>query len=78
MPAFNASHLGQLDHLIVVCGHAVLVRLEELEKAASEDDFWYLLPYQRHHDAAETFVAHIQRGVAAAAADPKQPRPSAS
>ena len=71
MPAFNASHLGQLDHLIVVCGHAVLVRLEELEKAASEDDFWYLLPYQRHHDAAETFVAHIQRGVAAAAADPR-------
>ena len=66
---FDASKLAHLDHLVVVCGHAVLTTTAGLEGVEKRDDLWYLLPYQRGHDLAEAFVSHIERGVALAAAD---------
>jgi hypothetical protein len=77
--AFDASALGSLTHLIVVCGHAVLRTPSKrrggsggwgLSEAGTRDDLWYLLPYQRGHDLPEAFSAHIRRGVELAAEDP--------
>lgn len=69
---FDASKLQQLDHLILVAGHAVLdPHAESLERADRRDGVWYLMDYQRNQDLPQAFVSHIKRGVDEAAADPQ-------
>jgi hypothetical protein len=51
-------------HLILVAGHAVPHRFEDLDS----DDSWYLKHFQ-HGDGA-CYVEHVRRGVERAAADP--------
>mmetsp|Transcript_37478 Transcript_37478/g.49388 ORF Transcript_37478/g.49388 Transcript_37478/m.49388 type:complete len:371 (-) Transcript_37478:270-1382(-) len=59
-----------LNHLIVVAGHAITV-VEDLSHVQSTDDAWYLLPYQRDQGIPQELVSHIQTGVDAASKDPK-------
>jgi len=54
-------------HLIVVAGHAVYTAAGRDERALSDESSWYLEPFQ--HGQLGTMLAHIQRGVALAAAD---------
>jgi len=69
---FDASKLQDLDHLVLVAGHAVLdPHAESLDSANTRESVWYLMDYQRNQDMPEVLVSHIQRGVAEAAADPK-------
>lgn len=70
LESFNASQLHQLDHLIMVAGHAVTMA-ESLDRADSNDGVWFLLEYQRRQDMPAALVGHIRRGVEVAAADPK-------
>jgi len=60
---------SQLNHLIMVAGHAITIS-EDLKHAASQDSTWYLLPYQRNQGIPQELAAHIRAGAAAAAADP--------
>ena len=55
-----------LRHLVVVAGHAVLTSLDYHN--LSDASQWALQSFQRTQLA--TFIAHIERGVAIAAADP--------
>lgn len=50
---------SELDHLIIVPGHAVL-HIDQLKDAAKKDDSWYLLPYQRDQGIPEALTSHIQ------------------
>ena len=53
-------------HLVVVAGHAVLTSLDYHN--LTDDSQWALQSFQRSQ--LSTFIAHIERGVAIAAADP--------
>lgn len=69
--AFDATKLQQLDHLILVPGHAVLdPHAESLEFADEQESVWHLMEYQRNQDLPQVLVSHIQRGVQEAAEDP--------
>merc|ERR1711871_1196474 len=69
---FDARKLEQLDHLILVAGHAVLdPHTESLESADKRESTWYLMDYQRNQDLPRVLVSHIQRGIQEAAQDPK-------
>jgi len=69
---FDASVLQDLDHLVLVAGHAVLdPHSESLDSADRREGVWHLLDYQRNQDMPKVLVSHIQSGVRAAAADPK-------
>jgi len=68
--AFNASNLRNLDHLVLVAGHAV-VMAEDLGDIDQNEQDWYLEPYQIGQDLPGALVGHIQSGVEIAAADPK-------
>lgn len=67
--AFETSKLQELDHLVVVCGHGVVVA-ESLADVGVEDAAWLLLPYQLDQSLPGAFVSHIERGVSIAANDP--------
>ncbi|KAG8459418.1 hypothetical protein KFE25_013054 [Diacronema lutheri] len=61
---------GELDHLIVVCGHAVLTTHAALTpESVLRDDAWALEPYQRGSGQVRAFVQHIAKGVELAARD---------
>jgi len=69
---FDANRLKDLDHLVLVAGHAVLdPHAESLESADRQERVWYLMDYQRNQDMPQVLVSHIQRGVTEAVADPK-------
>lgn len=71
-PSFDANRLEDLDHLVLVAGHAVLdPHTESLERADQRDGVWYLMDYQRNQDMPTLLVSHIKRGVEEAAADPR-------
>lgn len=67
--AFNATRLQDLNHLILVAGHAVVLA-EALDGVDMHDTAWYLENYQRDQDLPRALVGHIRSGVEAAAADP--------
>lgn len=69
MAPFNASHLRDCDHLVVVCGHAVTTA-ESLADVDASDAAWSLLPYQRGQDLPASFVAHVRAGVEVVQRDP--------
>lgn len=56
-------------HLIVVAGHSVTIA-GHLEDANQDEADWFLLGYQKHRGMPDAFVAHIQRGIQEAHADP--------
>jgi len=68
--AFDASLLVDLDHLVVVTGHAVTMS-ESLDQADRKDSVWFLFDYQRDQDLPRALTGHIHSGVEMAAADPK-------
>ena len=59
------------DHLIMVAGHAVLDHSAGGGVSDGDDAAWVLLPYQRDQGLGASFVAHVERGVREAAADPR-------
>lgn len=66
-----AEHVSPYTHLrslVMVAGHAVYTS-SKCDKPEGEDS-WYLEPYQKHPGQANTFIAHIQAGVEAAAESP--------
>jgi hypothetical protein len=63
-------NLEELDHLVVVAGHAV-VKITELAQADTQDDCWYLLPYQRNQGFPEIIASHILKGIELTNADEK-------
>jgi len=72
MLQFDARKLQQLDHLVLVAGHAVLdPHADSLESADRREGVWHLMDYQRNQDMPQVLVSHIQRGVREAAGDPK-------
>lgn len=60
---------GALDHLVVVCGHAVLTTHAALTpESVLHDDAWALEAFQRGGQVA-AFVEHIAKGIDVAAQD---------
>lgn len=61
---------SQLDHLVLVAGHAVLTTHAALTpESVVRDESWELEPFQRGQ--VTTFVEHIRRGVRLTARDSK-------
>lgn len=54
--------IKELNHLIVVAGHAV-VKITDLAQADIHDESWYLLPYQRNQGFPEIIASHILKGI---------------
>ncbi len=56
---------GNLNHAVIVAGHAVLTRFQQVEA----DESWLLLDFQKGEP--KHYIRHSQRGVELAAADPQ-------
>jgi hypothetical protein len=54
----DPSNLSDLNHLVIVTGHAILLDKENYRN----DDAWVLEPFQKGGQVA-TFVDHILKGV---------------
>ena len=65
-PSSAVCPFHSLRHLVLVAGHAVLTSLDYHN--LSDTSQWALQSFQQH--SLSTFIAHIQRGVDIAAADP--------
>jgi len=57
-------------HLVIVAGHSVLIS-GHLQDADRDEQDWFLLDYQKGKGLPNAIVAHIQAGMAEAAADPE-------
>jgi len=62
-----APALTGLSHLVIVACHAIYLPGPAL--GATEEE-WDLQPYQRGRSPQNTFLAHIEKGVSVARADP--------
>lgn len=67
---FSALQHSDIDHVIVVAGHAVM-NLELLSSADQSDSAWYLLPYQRDQSFPEIITSHVKTGIDIARFDRK-------
>lgn len=52
----------QIDHAVIVAGHAVM-RLNQLSVADHKESAWYLLSYQIGQGFPEIITSHIQKGI---------------
>lgn len=59
----------KMNHLIIVPGHAVL-KINQINKADTSDNSWYLLPYQRNVGYPEIIMSHIKNAILTTAMDP--------
>lgn len=67
----GGSPWAELDHLVVVCGHAVLTTHAALTpESVLRDDAWALEPFQYGGQVA-AFVAHVEKGIELARLDPR-------
>jgi hypothetical protein len=56
----RASSLEELDHLIIVPGHAIWSGYEH--EHLFDEDYWTLESYQRGGGRVQAFIHHIKRG----------------
>jgi len=63
------SVASQAVHLIIVAGHSVLIG-NNGDEAATNENVWHLLDYQRGQGLPQSIVAHITAGIAEASRDP--------
>lgn len=69
--AFNYDgKASKATHLVIVAGHAVLNFASDLKRAASSDDAWHLLEYQKGSGLPEAILTHIKEGLKVAENDP--------
>lgn len=59
----------ELNHLVVVAGHAVFVGFDYTK--TDDPNNWFLLEYQKYPEYPQSFMKHMELGVAQAAQDPK-------
>lgn len=69
-PFNDKSVASEADHLVMVAGHSVTVA-GNLEDAETDENVWYLLPYQKERGLPQAIVSHIRAGISEASDDPK-------
>ena len=67
--ALASGVYADYDHAVIVAGHAV-VKFDQIDRASTSPDAWYLLPYQKEQGFPDIIASHIQRGAETVKADP--------
>ena len=56
------KRISSINHLIIVPGHSA-VHINQIGDAATNDNAWYLLPYQTNQQFSSIIMSHINKGL---------------